>query len=74
MMANKPRNYYRYHYLIGHRIRHSGVTKDPERREEEHQQRWPGGHLRVVGPAVTKETALEWEETKRRSITPRSQK
>ncbi len=66
----KPRNYYRYDYRVGGKIRHSGITKKPDQREQQHQTRWPGGHLSVVGPAVTEETAREWEKTKRKSITP----
>ena len=67
----KPRNWYRYDYKIGNKIRHSGITKDPERREGEHKARWPGGHLKLVGPAVTEDTAREWEKTKKKAITPK---
>ncbi len=66
----KPRNYYRYNYRIGRKIRHSGITKNPEQREQQHRVRWPGGNLSVVGPAVTEETARKWEESKPKSITP----
>jgi hypothetical protein len=50
-MANAPRDCYRYDYKIGNKIRHSGFTTDPERREKEHQRRWPGGHLAVQRPS-----------------------
>lgn len=70
-MATARRNWYRYDFKIGTKIRHSGITKDPERREMEHQQRWPGGHLEIQGPAVTEGTAREWEKDKHRSITAR---
>ena len=70
----KPRNFYRYDYKIGNRIRHSGITKDPDRREAEHHIRWPGGHLVVVGPAVTEDSARKWEETKQKAITPKRKK
>lgn len=66
----KPRNHYRYDYLVAGKIRHSGITKNPKQREQKHRVRWPGGHLKIVGPAVTKPTALKWEKSKRKSITP----
>ncbi len=69
-MTNKPRNYYRYDFKVGNKIVHSGITKDVERRENEHQQRWPAGHIKQVGPAVTKQSALAWGKTKHKTITP----
>ena len=66
----KPRNFYRYDFKVGNKIKHSGITNDLERREDEHQQRWTNGHIKQVGPAVTKDTALKWEETKQKTITP----
>jgi len=67
---NAPRDHYRYHQKKGGKILHSGITKDPDRRDQQHQARWPGSHLAVQGPAVTEETAREWEKTKRKSINP----
>jgi predicted GIY-YIG superfamily endonuclease len=64
------RNWYKYDYKVGNKIRHSGITRDLERREEEHQQRWTGGHIVQVGRATTREAALEWEDTKKKAITP----
>ena len=66
----KPRNYYRYDFKIGNKIKHSGITNGLDRREQEHQQRWPNGHIKKVGPAVTQDSALEWEKTKQKTITP----
>ena len=66
-MAN-PRIWYRYDYKIGNKIRHSGITQYPERREKDHQGLWPGGHLNVVGPAVTESAAREWAKTKERRL------
>jgi predicted GIY-YIG superfamily endonuclease len=65
------RNWNKYDYKVGNKIKHSGITKDLEQREQEHQQRWPGGHIVQVGRATTKDVALEWEETKHKAITPR---
>ncbi len=61
----------KYDYKVRGRIRHSGITKDLDRREQEHQQRWPGGSIEQVGRSVTKTAARKWERTKSRSITPR---
>jgi predicted GIY-YIG superfamily endonuclease len=65
------RNWKKYDYKTGNKITHSGITKNLERREAEHQQRWPGGHIVQVGRATTEEAARKWEETKHKSITPR---
>lgn len=63
----KRRNYYKYDFKIGNKIAHSGITKDLERREEEHKQKWPKGHIVQVGRRTTKEAAEKWEETKQKS-------
>jgi len=67
----KKRDTYTYDYKVGNKIVHSGITNDLERREAEHQQRWPKGHIKKVGAAKTEEGALAWEETKQKTITPR---
>ena len=64
------RDWKKYDYKVGKKIRHSGITKDLERREQEHQQRWPGGHIKQVGHATTEDAARKWEETKHKAITP----
>lgn len=65
------RNWHKYDFKVGQKIVHSGITKDLERREVEHQQRWPSGHIVQVGRATAKASALDWEETKYKTITPR---
>ena len=60
----KPRNRYKYNYKIGNKIVHGGITKDLERREEEHQQKWPNGHIKQVGRKTTEDAARKWEEEK----------
>ncbi len=60
----KPRNTYKYHYKIGNKIVHGGITNDLERRELEHQQKWPDGHIKQVGRQTTREAAQEWEKDK----------
>lgn len=59
----KRRNYHRYELKRGNEILYIGITNDPEDREEEHRAEGKRfGHMRTVGPAVTKDTAEEWEE------------
>ena len=57
----KPRNIRRYHYWWRGKVVHRGVTKDLEKREQDHKQKWPGGHIQQIGPSVTKDTSLKWE-------------
>lgn len=63
----KPRNTYKYDFKAGNKIIHSGITKDLEEREIQHQQKWPKGHIVQVGRKTTKEAAEKWEETKQKS-------
>ena len=65
-----PRNWKKYDFKVGSKIAHSGISKDLERREAEHQERWPKGHITQVGRATTEEAARKWEETKQKTITP----
>jgi hypothetical protein len=72
-MAKQPRDTQRYHFKVGNVIVHGGITTDIERREIEHQnsrkwtshdgQRlyWRDGHITQVGPSVTKDSGLNWE-------------
>ena len=64
MKKQKPRNYFTYYYKIGKRIKHGGMTDDLERREKEHQQKWPRGHIFQVGYRKTKKGAERWEKKK----------
>ena len=67
----KKRDTYTYDFKVGNKIVHSGITNDLERREGEHQQRWPQGHIKKVGAAKTEDAALKWEEGKQKTVTPR---
>ena len=58
----KKRNIYKYQFKIGNKIIHGGITKDLERREEEHQQKWPKGHIKQIGRKTTEEAARKWED------------
>lgn len=57
------RDTYKYHFKIGSSIVHRGITKDLERRENEHQnrRRWGKGHVVQVGNRTTYKAALQWE-------------
>jgi predicted GIY-YIG superfamily endonuclease len=58
----KPRDTYKYYFKIGNKIVYGGITNDLERREQEHQQKWPKGHIYKVGRRTTDEAAREWEK------------
>jgi len=60
----KTRKTYTYVFKDGRKIVHGGQTGDLEQREEEHQQKWPKGHIVKVGRVKTKEGALKWEKKK----------
>ncbi len=61
---SKPRDTYKYQYKVGRKIVHGGITNDIERREQEHQQKWPNGHIVQVGRRTTEDAATEWEKKK----------
>ena len=63
----KPRNIYKYDFKVGNKIKHSGITKNLERRELGHKQKWPKGHIVQVGRRTTEDAARKWEETKHKS-------
>ncbi len=52
----------KYHFKVGRKIVHGGITEDLERREQEHQEKWPEGHIRQVGRRTTEDAAREWEK------------
>lgn len=60
-MPTRPRDTYKYKYVRGGKILHGGITNNLERRENEHQQKWPGGRIRKVGRRTTRDGAQEWE-------------
>lgn len=63
----RRRDTYKYHFKIGKRIVHSGITDDIERREQEHQKKWPKGHIKKVGRKTTEDAARKWEEDQKRA-------
>ena len=58
------RDTFKYQFKVGHKIVHGGITKDLERRESEHQEKWPGGHIKKVGKMTTEDGARNWEKKK----------
>lgn len=63
----KSRDTYKYHFKVGNKIVHSGITNDLERREQEHQQQWPKGHIKQVGRRTTEEAAQKWEKMQKKA-------
>ena len=61
----KKRNHSRYTLRQGRETVHVGITNDPDRREQEHQNQFPGSKLTVDGPKVTKDSAIKWENEQR---------
>lgn len=59
---SKPRNTYMYVFKVGRKFVHGGITNDLERREREHKQSWPNGHIVQVGRRTTEEVAKNWEK------------
>ena len=60
----KKRDTYKYQFKVGNKIVHGGITSDLERREGEHQQKWPKGHIKQVGRRTTEDAAQDCEKKK----------
>lgn len=58
----KSRDTYKYYFKVGNKIVHGGITNDLDRREQEHKQKWPKGHISQVGHRTTEEAARKWEK------------
>ncbi len=61
-MGNQ-RDTFKYHFKVGNKIVHRGVTNDLDRRENEHKVRWPKGQIIQVGKKTTRESAFAWERS-----------
>ena len=61
------RDTYKYRFKVGNKIVHSGITDDLERREQEHNRKWPTGHIVQAGHRTTEEAAREWEEKQKKA-------
>ena len=63
MAKQQPRNWRKYEFKVGNKVVHGGISSRPlEEREQEHQQKWPKGHIKQVGVATTAEAARQWEK------------
>lgn len=63
--------YYCYELFNAHSyVVHRGITKDPNRRAQEHQQQFPFSRLKIVSSPLTKEQALNWERQQLLTRTP----
>ena len=59
------RNHYRYKLNHGRKVVYYGITNDPQRRESEHEMEGKRfDNMIIVGSAVKKDTALNWEQNK----------
>ena len=63
-MGQQKRDTYKYQYKDGNKILHGGITKDLERREQEHSREYGKGHIKQVGRKTTEEAARQWEQEK----------
>ena len=54
---------YKYHFKVGNKIVHAGITNDIDRRAADHRSEpgWSKGHIKQVGLRTTHYAALEWE-------------
>ena len=54
----------RYTIRTGNTIQKFGITNSPDRRAIENANEGVPGELRIEGPRVTRESALDWETDK----------
>ena len=57
---------YRYKFVVNDKVVLHGFTTDLERREREHQRRWPAGHIEQVGEPTSHREAWDWEREQTR--------
>lgn len=55
------RDNYKYELKNGNKVVYVGITNNPERREQEHEQNKEFGHMSIIGNRTTKEAAENWE-------------
>ncbi len=56
------RDTYKYELKDGNKVLYVGITNDPERRAQEHQQNKEFGHMKIISNRTTIEAAENWEE------------
>ena len=52
---------YRYRFVVDGRVVRHGITTDLDRRQREHQRRWPAGRIEPVGEPTSHREAWNWE-------------
>lgn len=67
MKTMSHRTTYKYHFKLGNKIVHTGITTDIDRRQAEHRQKpgWERGHIFQVGVRTTFDAARAWEDEQR---------
>ncbi len=56
------RDTYKYHFKVGKKTVHTGITNDLARQEQEHKRKFgQSGRIMQVGRATTLDAALKWE-------------
>ena len=61
----EPRDTYKYRFIgPDGKNKHSGITKDLERREPELRRQYGPGRIEKVGNRTTRKGAREWEKGK----------
>lgn len=59
-MVTSPKDTYKYELVWNGQVVLSDVTSSLNRRESEHQERFPGSKVYQVGDKTTREAALRW--------------
>ena len=67
VMAGEPRDTAKYKLTHRGKIVHRGITNDLERREREHQEKWPGSRIEQIGRKTTRDAAREWEKGQKKT-------
>ena len=63
MSRKEPaRRTYCYEFIAKDRVMVYGFTTDLKRREQEHQRRWPHGHITKVDGPMSHREAWIWEQ------------
>ena len=63
-------NWYGFHFHDATGKRHCGITTDPQQRQSELQERWPGGTVYLAIGPMTEAEARAWEALQTETITP----
>lgn len=61
--GRRDRDTHRYVLRDGRDVVAYGISDDPEARLSEHEREHRGISMTVIGPSVTRESALMWERT-----------